>query len=143
MTCRHKDRINNPECSSYRTPDEQLANAKDAVESLKTKFKLVDTPDAANFEIEDLWELQGTKMTCVVLKVRYPSCAKCSFEGVKVMVFDVSTKDVVRWREIDPHFRETATGSPKHAPSPVARFPGDAWEHAKAYAYLRAQGKLP
>jgi hypothetical protein len=75
----------------------------------------------------------------LVLKVTYPSCPDCSYEGTKVMVFlDISELQALKWRTIDPHFREVKPGA-NEAPSPSARFPAtpEGWEDALAYA----QGK--
>ena len=66
----------------------------------------------------------------MVLKVKYPSCKNCSYEGIKVMVFlDTTALDALRWKRIDPHFKDKA-------PSPAARFPAsdEGWNDALAYA---------
>lgn len=96
------------------------------------------TPDMDKYEIEDFARVGRH----VVLKVRYPNCSKCSYEGNKVMVFlNVSEAEMLRWRRIDPHFRDPKLECPKtSAPSPAARFPASAegWGDALSYA----QGKL-
>jgi hypothetical protein len=135
MTCRHSDPVNNPACSSYRTPDEQLKMAEEAMERLKKKFNLPSTPDSERFTIEDFEQVGHL----LVMKVSYPSCKACSYEGVKVMVFeDVTVKDAIKWRRIDPHFRETPTGTPLEADSPIARFPAspEGWEDALLFAKM-------
>jgi hypothetical protein len=79
----------------------------------------------------------------LVLQVRYPSCAKCEFEGLKTMVFlNVSEADALRWRRIDPHFRDmlkTAILDVTVAPSPAARYPGNenGWIDAVNYAHRK------
>lgn len=100
------------------------------------------TPDAKNYEIEDV-EQVGNHL---VAKVKYPNCAKCAFEGVKVMVFfDTTIKDAIRWRVIDPHFRAARAASlpkmPSYAPAPAARFPGspEGWKDALAWAAFRQE----
>ena len=127
MTCRHKK--GDPQCSSYG-PVGWVAEAKETI----AKYEPSTTPDASNFEIEDV-EQVGRH---IVLKAKYPNCAKCAYEGNKVMVFlDCNLKDVLKWRTIDPHFRSTTSArSAKTAPSPAARFPGSAegWKDAIDYA---------
>ena len=89
------------------------------------------TPDASNYSIED-FERVGTHL---VLKVKYPNCAKCSYEGNKVMVFlNVTELQVLRWKKIDPQFG--GKRSDREAPSPSARFPAspEGWVDALAYA---------
>jgi len=141
MTCRH--RPGDPDCSS--SPEGARRAAQYAIDSAQemARRKLAEvearTPDAARFEIDEVEEVGGH----LVLKVKYPNCAKCAYEGVKVMVFlDATVKQVLRWRKIDPHFRDpkglpTAT----EAPSPAARFPGsdEGWKDALAYARSKAR----
>lgn len=90
-------------------------------------------PDKKNYSIVDV-ERVGPH---VVLKVFYPNCSACSYEGNKVMVFlNILEKDILKWREIDPHFRGP-TKIATEAPSPAARFPANAegWSDAIAYAH--------
>lgn len=137
MTCRHSDPINNPACSSYETPEEQLANLEKQKESVKAKFKLTDTPDSERFEIEDFAEIGEY----FVVKASYPNCKNCSYEGVKVMVFQgVGVRDALKWRKIDPHFRETTPLTRAEAPGPIARFPAskEGWLDALSYAANKA-----
>jgi hypothetical protein len=97
-----------------------------------------ETPDASNYEIEYVLEVNGH----LVMKVRYPNCAKCSYEGTKVMVFaGVGFKDALMWRTIDPHFRTDAPKNNREAPSPVARFPGSTkgWQDALDYVRVQAE----
>ena len=140
MTCRH--RAGDPNCSSSPEGARRAAQyAIDAAqESAKRKLAEVEarTPDAARFEIEEVEEIGGH----LVMKVRYPNCVKCSFEGVKVMVFlDCTVKQVLRWRKIDPHFRDPAHSPTTEAPSPAARFPASeaGWKDALTYARSKAK----
>lgn len=118
MVCRHSP--GDPNCSS----------TQDAYE----RYYQERTPDKRNYQILDVKE-EGA---CLVLKVQYPNCAKCSYEGVKVMVFpNVLATDALKWTEIDPHFSDpTLKIPPTQAPSPIARFPANAlgWERAIAFA---------
>jgi hypothetical protein len=118
MTCRHSDPINNPGCSSYKTPQEQLELAKESIKDLIDKFDLDKDPDNSNFEILDVVSLGQY----IALTVKYESCEKCSYEGVKILVYEATLRDVLNWKVIDPHF---SSKPPKknHAPSPIARFP--------------------
>jgi hypothetical protein len=122
MTCRHSP--GDPNCSSnqprvvYRDPP--------------------GTPDKTRYEVLDAAQVE----TFLVLKVKYPNCEKCKFEGIKIMVFqDVTTIDALKWKEIDPHFRDPLQKwNHRAAPSPIARFPGndDGWKDAIAYAQRKA-----
>lgn len=137
MTCRHQDRINNPECGSYRTPEEQLAELDKQKAKVRERFGLSDTPDAMNYEVNDVFE-HGRFL---VLKVTYPSCKNCSYEGTKIMVFEnVSLVTAIKWKKIDPHFRAESPVTPYEAPSPIARFPASeqGWEDAKDFVRSRA-----
>ena len=135
MTCRHGP--GDPYCSKNRP---QYYEDTDKVNRLEKKIKELDAelagqnPDNSRFEIEEIEEV-GPHL---VAKIKYPNCAKCSYEGVKIMVFlNVSLKDVIKWRIIDPHFKQALReADPKRAPSPAARFPGSAegWQDAMNYA---------
>lgn len=151
MTCRHEH--GDPTCSSY--PD-QIKHARQLLDGTAPEFakarKLLDkdnlrrglppeTPDSRNYSIEDI-EQVGPH---IVVKVLYPNCAKCSYEGRKVMVFlDVRALDVAKWKTIDPHFRDPqkklAAGE---APPPAARFPASAEGWADAMAYAASRGAPP
>lgn len=135
MTCRHdKDDEN---CSSHRNYIPPVP-----VEPVwKPTYVTVPplTPDAKNYVVERA--LQVDKH--LILRVKYPNCAACAFEGSKVMVFlNVAVIDALLWREIDPHFRDTAKSSrmPREAPSPAARFPAthNGWQDAIDYARSKA-----
>lgn len=127
MTCRHSPGDKN--CSSY-DPFKYLS---------PTQEEPPKTPDSKSFEIEDVYDSINNY---VILKVKYPNCSMCSYEGNKVIVYKgVGLKDVLKWREIDPHFREEKTYSIKEAPSPIARFPAsdDGWMNAIALVSLLHQ----
>jgi hypothetical protein len=113
MTCRHPPGYHDNDAPAYPEPK---------------------TPDKKSWEVEDFHRV-GPHL---VLKVRYPNCVLCSYEGNKVLVFlDTPEEVVVRWREIDPHFRDPKIKIAKHqAPTPAARFPASAegWKDAIAYA---------
>lgn len=90
------------------------------------------SPDNTKYEIVEIVRISEH----VVLKVLYPNCSKCSYEGNKVMVFlNVSETQLVKWRSIDPHFRE-GSSTDREAPSPTARFPAsvEGWDDAIQYA---------
>lgn len=116
MTCRHSP--GDPLCSSNRvTYPSRSAPARSA--------------NISKYDIEEA--VQSGKF--LIMKVNYPYCVNCTFEGTKVMVFEATFKDALHWREIDPHFRDTK--SVKHqAPCPVARFPNtkQGWANALALA---------
>lgn len=92
------------------------------------------TPDSEKFEVTDV-EVVGTSL---VMKVKYPNCSSCSYEGNKIMVFRSTTPiDALKWKKIDPHFRDPKKlSNPREAPSPAARFPAttEGWKDAISYA---------
>jgi hypothetical protein len=99
------------------------------------------TPDATQYTIVD-FERVGPHL---VMKVLYPNCRKCSYEGNKVLVYlNVSEIQVLKWKKMDPHFRDPKKpGPPDEAPGPNARFPAsqEGWEDAKSYARSKLQGQ--
>jgi len=49
----------------------------------------------------------------LVMRVEYPNCSKCSYEGIKVLVFeDVGPLQALKWSSIDPHFSDRKGKSP-------------------------------
>lgn len=57
----------------------------------------------------------------------------------EILVYDDCTlKDVLKWRNIDHHFRDREPENNKEAPSPIAQFPASerGWTLAKAFALL-------
>jgi hypothetical protein len=101
----------------------------------REKEQLSKTPDKEQFDIVEIERIGDH----VVMKVLYPNCAKCSYEGNKVMVFlNAPEKEVVKWKIIDPHFRDpTKARTSREAPGPDARFPAskEGWSDALAYAH--------
>lgn len=145
MTCRHKP--GDPNCSSTRDgyaaqenerqTSAELAKLRAQLKKYQDAFGSDEppaTPDSHNYEI--LEHQQGG--LALVLKVRFPNCAKCAYEGIKVLVYEhTSVGDAVFWKVIDPHFRDPKkTRTRQEAPAPTARFPGDdgGWRDAIAYA---------
>lgn len=150
MTCRHKK--GDPECSATvgGYADQQAARERaDAhrkeLEAAQERGRQLAaeayarTPDAEKYEIVEALRV-GPHL---VLKVQYPNCAACAYEGMKVMVFlDVAEADVLRWRRIDPHFRDPESPrAAREAPPPAARFPATAegWSDAHAYAQRKVK----
>jgi hypothetical protein len=77
----------------------------------------------------------------LVMRVRYPSCRDCAFEGDKVMVLlDCPVIEALKWRQIDPHFRLEASDATA-APPPAARFPATPNGWADAITYARGKTK--
>jgi hypothetical protein len=118
MTCRHKrgDR-------SCTTQFPEYAGAGSA-----------ESPDVENFEVIDVAQCKDF----FVLKVAYPNCRKCAYEGTKILVYHkVTPLDAMRWRRIDPHFSDPKLKRTKtEAPAPIARFPGseEGWKAALWFA---------
>jgi hypothetical protein len=144
MTCRCHGGINGPEharrYAEQRALDAQRSAERDYREVLERESQALKrmaelserSPNPDEFKIVD-YEQIGDHL---VLKVRYPSCARCSYDQCKVMVFlNVTLKQSLAWTRIDPHFRE-GKAPDLESPSPAARFPGssDGWGDAIAYA---------
>ena len=142
MVCRHAP--GDPSCSSHpnyvdpydsiRRDNERKEQAQLVAENIRLQ-KIIDSPNASEYDILDVHQV-GYHM---VLKVRYPSCEKCSYEGIKIMVFkNCSPVDALKWNKIDPHFSdpEEVREFGKEAPSPAARFPANdaGWIHAIKFA---------
>lgn len=138
MTCRHEK--NDPSCSShrnYREPEPYVAPKP----FYPTAPPAPLTPDPKNYAVERVQRV-GKHL---VMRVKYPNCAACAFEGSKVMVFlNVVESEALLWRQIDPHFRDVGTRqrheAPHEAPSPAARFPATTmgWADALDYAGRKA-----
>ena len=141
MSCKHRELTLHisPEkgCSSYDTPDKALAAVEKFGAKVRETYGIDDTPDSKKFDVLDAAEVGRY----LVMKVQYPNCSACEYEGIKVMVFeDRKVLDVVRWREIDPHFRKAdPKAAQTKAPSPIARFPGtsEGWREALSWASWR------
>jgi len=140
MICRHKS--GDPACGAtsggWRSQENERYNmeSKD-LEIKKLKEQIASfTPDNTKFEIEDIQEV-GKHL---VMKVSYPNCKTCSYEGNKVLVYlNTSITSVLKWRIIDPHFSGKVPSSVKEAPSPNARFPAsnDGWKDAISFASMK------
>lgn len=127
MTCRHLP--GDPDCSS--TKHGYKAREIEAERNRELLLKSI-TPDANNYQVIQVFRHESH----LVLKVKYPSCTNCSFEGTKVLVFlNVTEEQVLMWRRIDPHFRDPKSKNAFEAPSPAARFPASAegWNDAVNY----------
>ena len=101
------------------------------------EYRAQTTPDADHYEIVEA-EPVGPHL---VMKVLYPNCTRCAFEGTKVLVFlKTTTLDALKWKRLDPHFR-IDTRPARQAPSPAARFPAtdEGWKDALAYAKTKVQ----
>jgi len=122
-----------------RAEMEHARREAERASELKAKLE-ASTPNADVYQIEEVQRV-GKHL---VLKVRYPNCAKCSYEGLKVMVFlNVTEAEVLCWKRIDPHFRNAASGKQRtEAPGPAARFPGskEGWADAIIYARMKQEG---
>lgn len=153
MICRHSS--GDPACGStsggYQDIENRRRESDAAAETLrKTKTQLQahiieletqiasSSPDSSQYDVVDVVAV-GPHL---VVKATYPNCSKCAYEGIKVMVFlNVTPLQAMRWRQLDPHFREVkASPDSKLAPSPAARFPASAegWKDAVTWATMKA-----
>ncbi len=136
MTCRHDK--NDSSCSSHRNYVDPDPPRKEVERSFGALGFTPTTPDASNYEIMAVSRV-GKHL---VMKVKYPNCRSCAYEGSKIMVFtNVTEMQALRWRKIDPHFRDPKSllGATE-APAPAARFPGsdNGWLDAIEYATRKA-----
>lgn len=125
MTCRHPPE--DPNCThgaGFSVSD--LYRERDRIRA--------ETPDSTKFTILEFKQVANH----LILRVQYPNCRKCSYEGVKILVYlHTNATDVIFWKEIDPHFADPKVKREKHqAPSPNARFPANeqGWLDALEYA---------
>lgn len=121
------------EAAAYESQRWGEEHHKKQIAELEARVAAFTAPPT-KFEIVALHEASHTKR--LALKVRYPSCTACEYEGTKILVFEnVTLRDVVFWREIDPHFRAPQKKD-RAAPSPIARFPGNdaGWKNAVRFA---------
>jgi hypothetical protein len=96
--------------------------------------------DITSYEVEEVQEVGRY----LVMKVKYlhpdgRARPGCTFEGSKVMVFEATVMDALKWKAIDPHFAEKGkVALHRHAPAPIARFPagGSGFEHALKFATM-------
>jgi len=135
MTCRHRD--GDPECST-KNP----AQMRERARAMSRAWDTPATPDSENYDIIRN-EIIGPHL---VLEVQYPNCEKCAYEGRKVLVLlNVNLSAALRWKRIDPHFRnpqDSREQDPRSAPAPSARFPASngGWEDARAFARMKIPG---
>lgn len=138
MTCQHGS--DDPNCSAVQ--QRLKKKARIAKKARKRVFEELRqnplTPDKHHYRVVDVQEVAGN----LVLKVQYPSCATCAYEGTKIMVFrDVTAIQALRWACLDPHFRDpTQKLSEGEAPPPIARFPGNAEGWADALEMAARKG---
>lgn len=114
----------------------QQAQEREAADAKRIRELSERSPNPDDFKIVDYEQVDKH----LVLKVRYPSCKRCSFDQCKVMVFlSITMKHALRWGRIDPHFEEDSR-PPIEAPSPAARFPASevGWTDAIAFARSKA-----
>jgi hypothetical protein len=130
MTCRHA-----PGDPAHGQAAREAA-AYDMVQMHKKLEDLERRSNNTKFEIVDLYECPAG----LILKVRYPDCSACFYEGTKILVYvGKSVRDAIKWRKIDPHFADPAKVRPANeAPPPSARFPAssDGWNGAVEYLHL-------
>jgi hypothetical protein len=151
MTCRHKE--GDPECTSGNSPDDLRKKATEQYSRRgKTQntfpsfssstYSTPTTPDCEQFDVLDAKEVFGGYL---IMKVKYPNCSNCAYEGTKILVFEnANLVAALRWKRIDPHFRDaTKKSNPNEAPPPIARFPASVggYEEAIAYAEWRKRKK--
>ena len=142
MTCRHRE--GDTSCTSGKSPEglyekgqRIIKEGNELMEKWGPKIgkALPPKPDNSKFQVLDTFSAEPL----LVLKVEYPSCKECSYEGTKIMVFEgVSLNDAIKWTKIDPHFREDLKEffDQLQAPSPIARFPASeqGWVSAQKFA---------
>lgn len=139
MICRHSK--NDPSCSSHKDYVDTYTPTVHTRQSHGFAATDPSSPDSENYVVEEAVAVDQH----LVLKVKYPNCSKCSFEGSKVLVLlNVPLIDALKWRKIDPHFKDTKKQPtmPIEAPSPRARFPADAegWQDALTFAHSKSRG---
>lgn len=114
------------------------AQEREAADDKRIRELSERSPNPDQYKIVDYEQVDKH----LVLKVRYPSCVRCSFDQCKVMVFfNVTMKQALGWTRIDPHFRADKDAG-LEAPSPVARFPASAEGWTDALGYARGNARL-
>lgn len=133
MTCHCRS----PQEHADRRIADVEGTARAEVAALQARIKQLETElSAGQIKAADALVLDfASAGPYLVLKVQYPSCTACAYEGIKVLVFKghALERAAIRWREIDPHFRPPDPNAPlHHAPPPIARFPGtdEGWNMA-------------
>lgn len=66
-------------------------------------------PDPKRYTILEAYH----SVSCTVLKVKYDGCT--NYEGIKILLFKHPLTEIVKLKELDPHFSEAKI-------SPIARF---------------------
>lgn len=121
--------------SAYASSASERASLERQVAVLQAQLAARNStsPDAERFQVVDAEEV-GPHL---VMRVRYPNVSACPFDGTKVMVFANRTAiQALRWKTLDPHFREKDSPHADVAPSPVVRFPASdlGWRRAIKFA---------
>lgn len=134
MTCRHK--AGDPNCSSFPNVEEYRQREAELRKELAERGNMPATPDSEKYLVLDVAQVGDN----LVLRVKYPNCAKCSYEGEKVLVYlDVTPMQALKWKKIDPHFQKRELTRPvTEAPGPDARFPASPMGWADALDYAKA-----
>lgn len=70
----------------------------------------------------------------IALKIRYADCT--NFDGLKILVFRTTVKDLVKAKHIDPHFADYPTLE-NHLKTLVARFRPDDTGWVDALAFMK------
>jgi len=136
MVCR----CSSEEEHAQRAVEYESSSNKSTIDRLEKELSALRA-DVKSFDVEDVLALEGY----LILKVKYVhpdgrTQKGCTFEGVKVMVYqNVDLTDVIKWRQIDPHFVEKKSTNKKKAPSPIARFPGNEQGWRDAYMFITAK----
>ncbi len=143
MTCRHAK--GDPNCSSHPDHPDNPNNRRHETQAPSVyspaafPMSTSNSPQSEEFQPQRI-EIVGPHL---VMEVLYPSCARCAYEGKKVMVFlNVTTLQAILWRKMDPHFadpKKAARRGPNEAPPPAARFPAskEGWQDAIEYARFK------
>lgn len=90
--------------------------------------KISPNPKSDNYRIIDHWQFDKY----LVIKIKYSDCT--NYEGVKVLVFRATMKELKKQRLIDPHFSEN-----KDFISPIARFEPTKEGWIDAVNYVKAK----
>lgn len=142
MTCR----CASPAIHAQRAAEEERYSAR-AIETSKDKEIALlkaeiaaTTADPTKYTILEAYDRANGYL---VVKVQFPSCTKCAFEGTKILVYrNVLPIDAMKWKKLDPHFHGRKVDI-HSAPSPISRFPGtpEGWSDALAYVEMKARSK--
>jgi len=78
---------------------------------VEKEYVKLPNPDPSNFKIDYYVESESHFVVCII----YPDCT--NYEGKKIMVYKGKITDLIKQKNIDPHFSEN-----KKYMSPIARF---------------------